>query len=125
MSDIVAHLQEDLRGLQQLLTKLVNAPQTAMEDDRRLLEEKSIYLENTYTLEELQAEGLQDVEIINCLAAVGVFLGYSDLVKGDPAGAIDHFIFRGRPDCPVRCIYGKHGRRGPWAKSLWTALPDV
>ncbi len=92
MSDIVAHLQEDLRGLQQLLTKLVNAPQTAMEDDRRLLEEKSIYLENTYTLEELQAEGLEDAQIINCLEAVGVILGYSDLVKGDPAAAINHFM---------------------------------
>lgn len=111
MSDIVAHLQEDLRGLQQLLSKLVNAPQTAMEDDRRLLEEKSIYLENTYTLEELQAEGLQDVEIINCLAAVGVFLGYSDLVKGDPAGAIDHFMMALHYD--------------PYSEDALTALLDV
>lgn len=91
MSDIIAHLQEDLRGLQQLLTRLADAPQAAMEE-RKLLEEKSIYLENTYTLEELQAEGLQDAEIINCLEAVGIFLGYSDVVKKEPAQAIDHFM---------------------------------
>lgn len=92
MSDIIAHLQEDLRGLQQLLTRLADAPQAAMEEERKLLEEKSIYLENTYTLEELQAEGLQDAEIINCLEAVGIFLGYSDVVKKEPAQAIDHFM---------------------------------
>lgn len=92
MSDIIAHLQEDLRGLQQLLTKLASAPQTASEDDRKLLDEKSIYIENTYTLEEMQAEGLEDAQIINALEAVGIFLGYSDVVKKEPAQAIDHFM---------------------------------
>lgn len=92
MSEIVAHLQEDLRELQRLLTKHVNRPQAMTEEDRDFLDEKRIYLENTYTLEELQAEGLKDAEIINCLEAVGVFLGYSDLVRGDIAEAVDHFM---------------------------------
>ena len=45
-------------------------------------------------LEELniRRKQLEDAQIINCLEAVGVILGYSDLVKGDPAAAIDHFM---------------------------------
>lgn len=92
MAEIIAHLQEDLRGLQQILLKYSDTTQMINEEELRLLEEKIIYLENTYTLEELQAEGLSNAEIINCLEAVGIFLGYSDLVKKDTAGAIDHLM---------------------------------
>ena len=92
MSEIVAHLQEDLQELQRIMVKHVDTPQAVTEEDRSFLEEKRVYIETTYTLEDLQAEGLEDVEIINCLEAVGIFLGYSDLVKGDTAEAIDHFM---------------------------------
>ena len=81
MSQIIAHLQEDLQELQQLVLKLDNPLQKTSPEDEKILNEKSIYLENTYTLEELQAEGLNNAEIINCLEAVGIFLGYSDIVR--------------------------------------------
>lgn len=92
MSDIIIHLQNDLQELQQLIQKHVNPEQIAREIDLNLLNEKSMYLENTYTLEELQAEGLKKAEIINCLEAVGIFLGYSDLIRNQTLQAIDHFM---------------------------------
>lgn len=92
MSDVIVHLQEDLRELQSLLMRFDDRSQEMTEEDRALLKEKSIYLEDTYTLEELQAEGLEDLEIINCLGAVGLFLGYSDRVRGDISEAVDHFM---------------------------------
>lgn len=92
MSDIIIHLQEDLRELQQLIQKYTDPEQTVGEDDLNLLSEKSIYIENTYTLEELQAEELNNVEIINCLEAVGIFLGYSDIVRDQISEAIDHLM---------------------------------
>lgn len=92
MSDIIVHLQEDLRELQQLIQKYTDPEQTVGEDDLNLLSEKSIYIENTYTLEELQAEELNNVEIINCLEAVGIFLGYSDIVRDQISEAIDHLM---------------------------------
>lgn len=92
MSDIIIHLQEDLQELQGIMQKYVNSEQTSDEKSLSVLNEKSIYLENTYTLEELQAEGLSNGEIINCLEAVGIFLGYSDLIRNQKAEAIDHFM---------------------------------
>lgn len=92
MSEIVAHLQEDLQELQRVMVKHVDTPQAVTEEDRSFLEEKRVYIETTYTLEDLQAEGLENAEIINCLEAVGIFLGYSDLVKKDTAEAVDHFM---------------------------------
>lgn len=92
MSDIIIHLQDDLREIQQVLLKYDGTEREAAEEDKRFLEEKSIYLENTYTLEELQAEGLDNQEIINCLEAVGVFLGYSSQVRKEPSEAVDHFM---------------------------------
>lgn len=92
MSDIIIHLQEDLQELQGIMQKYVNSEQTSDEKNLSVLNEKSIYLENTYTLEELQAEGLSNGEIINCLEAVGIFLGYSDLIRNQKAEAIDHFM---------------------------------
>lgn len=92
MSDIVIHLQEDLRELQQLIQKYTDPEQTISEEDLNLLSEKSIYIENTYTLEELQAEKLNNVKIINCLESVGIFLGYSDIVRNQISEAIDHLM---------------------------------
>ena len=92
MSDIIIHLQRDLRELQEIMQKYVNSEQTLNEKSLSVLNEKSIYLENTYTLEELQVEGLSNGEIINSLEAVGIFLGYSDLIRNQKAEAIDHFM---------------------------------
>lgn len=92
MSDIIIHLQKDLRELQEIMQKYANSEQTSDEKSLSVLNEKSIYLENTYTLEELQAEGLSNGEIINSLEAVGIFLGYSDLIRNQKAEAIDHFM---------------------------------
>jgi len=92
MSDIIIHLQKDLQELQGIMQKYVNSEQTSDEKSLSVLNEKSIYLENTYTLEELQAEGLSNGDIINCLEAVGIFLGYSDLIRNQKAEAIDHFM---------------------------------
>lgn len=92
MSEIMLHLQKDLQELQQLLLDFENGSRKLDEESRSLLEEKTLYLENTYTLEELQAEGLNNAEIINCLEAVGIFLGYSDVVRGDNSEAISHFM---------------------------------
>lgn len=92
MSDIIVHLQDDLREIQQVLLKYDGTEREATEEDKRLLEEKSIYLEDTYTLEELQAEGLDNREIVNCLEAVGIFLGYSSQVRKEMAEAVDHFM---------------------------------
>lgn len=92
MSDIIIHLQEDLQELQEIMQKYVNSEETTDQKILDVLNEKSIYLENTYTLEELQAEGLSNGEIINSLEAVGIFLGYSDIVRNQKAEAIDHFM---------------------------------
>lgn len=92
MQEIILHLQKDLQELQQLLIDCENTSQGLDEESKSLLDEKTLYLENTYTLEELQAEGLNNAEIINCLEAVGIFLGYSDVMKGDIPEAIDHFM---------------------------------
>ena len=92
MSDIIIHLQRDLRELPEIMQKYVNSEQTLNEKSLSVLNEKSIYLENTYTLEELQVEGLSNGEIINSLEAVGIFLGYSDLIRNQKAEAIDHFM---------------------------------
>lgn len=92
MSDIMIHLQEDLKELQQLIQKYSSPEQTISEEDLNYFNEKCIYLENTYTLEELQAEGLSNAEIINALEAVGIFLGYSDIVKHQIPEAIDHLM---------------------------------
>lgn len=92
MSDIIIHLQNDLQELQQLIQKHVDPEQIASEIDLNLLNEKSMYLENTYTLEELQAEGLSNAEIRNCLEAVGIFLGYIDIIGNQTPQAIDHFM---------------------------------
>jgi hypothetical protein len=92
MSDIIIHLQKDLQELQEIIQKYVNLEQSADEKIWDVLNEKSIYLENTYTLEELQAEGLSNRDIITSLEAVGIFLGYSDLIRNQKAEAIDHFM---------------------------------
>lgn len=92
MSDIIVHLQKDLQELQQLIQKYLSPELIASEADLDLLNEKSMYLENTYTLEDLQAEGLSNVEIINCLEAVGIFLGYTDIIRDQTSEAIDHFM---------------------------------
>ncbi len=92
MSDIIVHLQDDLREIQQVLLRYDSTEREVAEEDKRLLEEKSIYLENTYTLEELQAEGLDNQEIINCLEAVGIFMGYSSLLRKETSEAVDHFM---------------------------------
>ena len=96
MSDIIIHLQNDLQELQQLIQKHVDPEQIASEIDLNLLNEKSMYLENTYTLEELQAEGLSNAEIRNCLEAVGIFLGYIDIIGNQTPQAIDHFMMADR-----------------------------
>lgn len=92
MSQIILHLQEDLQELQQLVLKFEDPLQETGPEDKKLLNEKSIYLENTYTLEELQAEGLNNTEIINCLEAVGIFLGYSDITRKQMPEAIEHLM---------------------------------
>lgn len=92
MSQIILHLQEDLQELQQLVLKFEDPLQETGPEDKKLLNEKSIYLENTYTLEELQVEGLNNTEIINCLEAVGIFLGYSDIARKQMPEAIDHLM---------------------------------
>lgn len=92
MSDIIIHLQEDLLELQEIMQKYVNSEQITDQKILDILNEKSIYLENTYTLEELQAEGLSNGEIISSLEAVGIFLGYSDIIRNQKAEAIDHFM---------------------------------
>lgn len=91
MSEIIMHLQKDLQELQQFIQKYSNQ-QPINEEDLNIFNEKCIYLENTYTLEELQAEGLSNAEIINCLEAVGIFLGYADIVKNQIPEAIDHLM---------------------------------
>ena len=111
MSQIIAHLQEDLQELQQLVIKLDNPLQKTSPEDEKILSEKSIYLENTYTLEELQAEGLNNAEIINCLEAVGIFLGYSDIVRNQIPEAIDHLM--------MALHYN------PYSKDALTTLLDV
>ncbi len=111
MSQIIAHLQEDLQELQQLVIKLDNPLQKTSPEDEKILNEKSIYLENTYTLEELQAEGLNNAEIINCLEAVGIFLGYSDIVRNQIPEAIDHLM--------MALHYN------PYSKDALTTLLDV
>ncbi len=111
MSQIIAHLQEDLQELQQLVLKLDNPLQKTSPEDEKILNEKSIYLENTYTLEELQAEGLNNAEIINCLEAVGIFLGYSDIVRNQIPEAIDHLM--------MALHYN------PYSKDALTTLLDV
>ena len=92
MSDIMVHLKKDLQEMQEIMQKYVNSEQTSDGRNLDILSEKSIYLENTYTLEELQAEGLSNGEIINSLEAVGIFLGYSDIIRSQKAEAIDHFM---------------------------------
>lgn len=92
MSEIITQLQNDLQELQQLLQRQDPISRKLSEEDTRILTEKSIYLENTYTLEDLQAEGLDSTDIRNCLEAVGIFLGYSDLVRKNPSEAINHFM---------------------------------
>lgn len=92
MSEIIAHLQEDLRELQQLIQKYNNPEQVISEEDMNLFNEKCIYLENTYTLEEFQAEGLGKTEITVCLESVGIFLGYSDIIRKQIPEAIDHLM---------------------------------
>ncbi len=92
MSDIIIHLQEDLQEIQQLIQKYSNPEYPIGDEDMNFFNEKCIYLENTYTLEELQAEGLSNIEIINCLESVGIFLGYSDIVKNQMPEAIDHLM---------------------------------
>lgn len=92
MSDIIIYLQNDLQELQQLLQKHINPEQVASEIDLHLLDEKSTYLENTYTLEELRAEGLSNTEIRSCLEAIGIFLGYIDIIRNQTSQAIDHFM---------------------------------
>lgn len=92
MSDIMSYFQNDLLELKRLLLKHINEPEGVTEEERALLDEKSIYLENTYTLEELQAEGLDNGQIIKCLESEGIFLGYCDMVKKNIPGAIDHFM---------------------------------
>ncbi len=92
MSDIMVHLKKDLQEMQEIMQKYVNSEQTSDGRNLDILSEKSIYLENTYTLEELQAEGLSNAEIINGLEAVGIFLGYSDVIRNQKSEAIDHFM---------------------------------
>ena len=92
MSDIIAYFQADLMELQRLLLKYTDGSQEVTKEDRALLDEKSIYLENTYTLEELQAEGLSNAQIIQCLETEGIVLGYCDLVRKNIPEALDHFM---------------------------------
>lgn len=92
MSDIIIHLQEDLQDLQQLIQKYSSREQTINTEDVALFSEKCTYLENTYTLEELQAEGLNNMEIITCLESIGIFLGYCDIIRNQMPEAIDHLM---------------------------------
>lgn len=92
MSEIITQLQNDLHELQLLLQKQDLVTRKLPEEDQKTLTEKSIYIENTYTLEDLQAEGLGSADIRNCLEAVGIVLGYSDLARADASEAINHFM---------------------------------